>query len=425
MAVTSYDVTEGSCVILDVHNLNAVYKLGRKFTTAVNYSNSVNRMATDIRAMPHNTELYLLMMPRQKGEGDYVVPSLSIGAVPFEVSAEEVKALYDSFSSLPNVRTIYLVHAMAALVAESTVMNFKTVFWYGNRIAVVAVEDQLIAQLEVFNTSEEFVQKYGDTPGLYSEYDIADKNMMQSKYPELRGLSTKQFRMVAPLVAAYDSPYRLDLAEVMPEVEGIVGGIAEQEMKDGRGDKPADLATEINQEPAEISETPVAVHNRTLEPQVKLSERKPAGTPKVRKRLGARGVLTALFVGLLSFFCGVGFSLQNSTEVISAARVRDDAYTLAAGQIDQLTSVYGTSLERCDSLSAMISYAGKSGLAVTLGDITSYTDKCVLTVNLPNSGVLEQYVSYLSQSYIVLSQDILNSDGATMQVNVTLVDGGD
>lgn len=391
-------------LFVDAGNLNVLFKVNGKFCLGANYQQCPLKLATDAQALGSGFDIYISLWPRQHGEGDAVIPSLSIGGVPFEVLKEEVDAIFALADSIPGAGSIYLCNAMANFAIPSRVGNYKAVVPYGTRYALITSESNMLAALDVFDSQLDFFAKMGDDYQCYGDLDIIDVDTIRAQYPELEEFKKNVLVPLVPLIVSYRSAYKVSKEDACAE------------MASGK----------LVREP-----TPPPPAEEKKEAPIPEPEEVPRPAPK-RKQKEAKPPVDFVTLALGFVFCaamlinGICFSMRNVTSHIDNYNSLASQAVSNKARYDNAIRVYGNQFSEAAFSAEVLEYAKSTELPITIASLNCDTDRIFMVCNCQDADEMQNFITYLQRRFVVEQPNemdrIANSDGTiTIQYGVTVV----
>ena len=143
-------MAEKYCIFVDLDSLNVLYKCGSKFVAALSYSSSIDRIGDTLPALGAGFDIYLCLKPRAPGEGDLVIDELSITGLPFTVDSEELYQVLRYFREYHGFGEVYLCNWVSNYIQSARVQTFKSVVYYGDRVAMLGVKDSILESFKLY-----------------------------------------------------------------------------------------------------------------------------------------------------------------------------------------------------------------------------------------------------------------------------------
>lgn len=372
-------------VIVDLSTLNVLFKNDEKFTMALNFGGSLDRLGSVLASFGPGYDVYLCMRPRQTGEGNHVIQELSLSAAPFVVDASELFQVLKYFRTCVGVNEVYLCNWLNNFVEESRTDTFDSAFYYGTRVAKVSVKEKFVTEFRIYSDVREFGDEHGDDFDGYGDIGLLDVDGFKAQYPEFIGASKAQIVTLAPLAHCLYTQCVVNIEDIYDNVERIASGnmVSEPEVEP----KP---------EPVE-NDTPAPLEDYEYVPD---EPKEKTGTP-----------FGAVIMSLVAM--GLAACLGFSAYFVRNGRIEDrapDYYTALDSRVvamQQVADVYrGTTTTTFDTVS-VYDFTQKSGLELTVVGFERYPTQYVVRCNCASEDIFNSYLEYLGQSYIVLDTNDL------------------
>lgn len=400
-----------NAIFIDTSNLNTLYKVNSRFAMGVSYASCPEKLTIDAQALGTSFDVYLSVWPRQQGEGDDIINALSIGGVPFIVLREEIERITSLMKDVPGVGNIYICNALANFVIQARVSNFKSVINYGNRIALVSVQNKMLEDLVIFDNAAELQQEMGEDFTCYGDLDLVDVDAIKAQYDELTGLSKSVVVPLSHLIMSYRSAFNTDLDTVMREL--------------GFGE----YAGELREEPPAPPPPPPQRKPKKIEPLPELDEEEEAWERPHRKkaRLSFVNVLLCLVVLVGCAITGIGYSFSKQEAQISQLRSEITPYNTETARYSSLSDVYLSSGGMAGRVSELLVYVQTNPNTFTIAGLEIRSGSAVIRCNSTDSEAITGFESYLEQGgYTVADRNqldnIVGADNATIyNYNVVVV----
>lgn len=391
-------------LFVDVGNLNVLFKENGKFCLGTNYLRCPEKLVIDAQSLGSSFDVYLSMWPRRMGEGDTMIPSLSVGGVPFVVLRDEVKAAFSLVENIPGVNSVFLCNAAANFVIPSRVGNFKSVIPYGQRFAMLTVEDRILSSLDVFDNQQDFFEQMGEDFNCYGDLDIIDVETIRAQYPELEFFKKNVLIPLVPLIASYRSAYKVTKEEALEQMENPV---IERKRKEPVKEEPKELPLP---EPEEVP-------NPARRPAKQKAPKQPLDF--VSLGLGAVLCVSMLVNGVC--FSMRSISADTSRYASLAATNQTQMY-----RYDDAIRVYQSTNNLAAFMAEVLEYAHANEQSITITAADSDIDRIYLVCNCQNEEDMQNFVSYMQRQFVTDVPNemdrISNGDGAiTIQYGLTVI----
>lgn len=386
-----------SAVFVDLASLNVVFKLGDKFTCALNYKSGLEHLSKVMPTLGTGYDIYLNIVPRTRGDGDLVIHELSSGGLPFTVSSLELYKVLEYFRASSGVSEVYLCNGLQNYIACSKVQSFESVFFHGNKVIYIRVKDRMLEEYRIFTNQLEFSNEFGQNYAGYGDIDLVDVNRVIAQYPELSTVSKAQIACIAPLIQCYHGPDKMPTAELYGRLLG--------KYKDGNS-LPTEDITDKEDRGAKVVDPNIIPSKEIPEPPIEhvsiVSKRKRAHekTP----------VLAKLFVGvscILAFTIGV-FVRTNVDKTGSSI---SEQYFIETDQkislMKSLTSVYSSAATSTTDAREKYEYLLNSDLAVTIIGYTYNLSGSEVRCACASAELSDSFKEYIENRYTVLSTNDL------------------
>lgn len=386
-----------NAIFIDTSNLNALFKVNGRFAMGVSYASCPDKLAIDAQALGTAFDVYLSMWPRQQGEGDDIINALSIGGVPFVVLREEVEQVLALMKDVPGVGTIYLCNALANFMVQSRVSNFKSVINYGDRVALVSVQNKMLEGLTVYDTPADLQEDMGEKFTCYGDLDLIDVDAIKAQYEEFTGVSKNVLVPLTHLIMSYRSAYNAEMDDVMKEL-----GLGEY----------ADQRREPEAPPPRVEPKPVRRIEPEPEPEDDFEE--DWAPPKKKARLSIVNVLLCLIILAGCAISGIGYSFSKQSAQISGLRNEITPYQTEASKYAQLANVYMTADGFAGKVSALMSYVQTNTSGFTIVGLDVSGSSAVIRCNTTDEAAMEGFRAYLEQGGYTVGEvnSLENTQGA-------------
>lgn len=409
-----------NAAFIDLSNLNTVYKVGSKFVLALNYSNAVERLAESLPALGTGYDIYLCLKPRAMGEGDLVIDELSMSGLPFTADSEELYKVLKFFKDSQGVSDIYLCNWVHNYISVARVQSFNSVCYYGNRVCHMEVKNRLLESFTLYDSQRDFAEKYGEEYNGYGDLGLVDTNGLKAQYPELSDFSNAHLTAVAPLIQCYKSPLKLNVqllyeelskkynddytspseepaesseaqVEKLEEVQSVVE--AEPQMKDVSVPVSAAVSAPTVAEEEEPAPKSEKEEESKEEPEVVYVEKK---VPLVVKFVAVLAVIVSFLFGST-----LGIAFNGATMSVNESYFSDLEKKILTSQ--ELANVYGDSYSVIEKITKQYDYVRASGMPVQIVNFQYSAKNTTMECLYTSQDVLENYLAYLEDKYIVLS----------------------
>lgn len=403
-------MAERNAVIVDLSNLNVVFKLGTTFVLTLNYSSGVDRLAEMLPSLGPGYDIYLCLKPRFEGEGDIVIDELSLAGLPCVADSDELYTVLKFFRDSSGVSDVYLCNWVANYIAVARVATFTSVFYYGERVAMLKVKDRLPESFSCFDNQLQFTETVGDDFDGYGDLGLLDIDGIKAQYPELSGGSKAQLTAIAPLVQCYRTPIKLDTEELFGRLE-----VKRREKLDVLPTPPVKddviLAVEDPQ---------IAVASEELpEPPVPSAPGK-----SVKESLHFRKTPTPLLAKLLvGVSLVLAFGVGACAHTVFSAKtpaLHEEFYAQADARISglqQLAVVYTSAYNTLKGATSAFDYCQSSDLGVSIAGFEYTLDNIVVRCACASEDISSAFTNYIAEKYTVISTNDLGMtevDGQTV-----------
>lgn len=395
-----------NAIFIDTSNLNTLFKVNDKFVLGVNYNSCPEKIAVDAQALGASFDVYLSVWPRQRGESEDCVNSLSVGGVPFVALGEEIEAVLKLVDKVPGVGTIYICNALANFVIQSRVSNFQSVINYGNRVALVTVRNKMLEDLRIFDTPDDLYAECGEDFSCYGDMDLIDVDAIKAQYEELTQFNRNIIVPLAHLITSYRSPYNVDAETVKQEM--YLGEYADQR----RAEAPPPPPT-----PEPKKREPIKPRYTDEDAQV---------VQYVKPKVSLLNVVLILVILAGAAIVGLGFSFEKTVSEVSQMQSTIAPYQVEASRYNSLANVYTSSGNMAKFASDLLRYAQLNNAGFTISGMEVSSSSVVVRCNTTLTDGIETFRTYLEAGYIVGEVNILDqtqgAGGAIIyNYNVTVV----
>lgn len=375
-----------NAIFIDTSNLNTLFKVNDRFALGANYSSSLERIAIDAQALGASFDVYLSMWPRPQGEGDDIINSLSIGGVPFVVLRDEVAAVLSLMERVPGVGTIYLCNALQNFMSQARVSNFKSVINYGDRIALVSVQDKLIEDLTVYDGPTELQEEMGDNFTCYGDLDLIDVDAIKAQYSEFTGVNKAVLVPLSHLITSYRSQFNVEAEEVKREL-----GLGEYERR--REETPPPEPPKPKRRTSPPPPPPVE-HN---EPDDWMPK-------KAKPKISLVNVLLVLIILVSSAVCGLGYSFDKKLPEIGQLQNEAGPFSTEASKYADLANIYTGSFGLAGKASELLTYVQTNTASFSVAGLEVRAGSAVIRCNTVSVDNLEPFKAYLESGGFVVGE---------------------
>lgn len=395
-----------NAAIIDLSNLNVLFRYDGRFTTALNYSGAVDRLGPVLAGLGPGYDVFLCLKPRATGEGDYTVQELSLSSVPFEVDAKELLTVLQYFRACHGVNEVYLCNWLNNYIEKTRTDTFESAFYYGDRVAKIVVEDKLVRSFELYDSVIAFTDAHNDAFDGYGDFGLIDVDGFRAQFPEFSRVTKVNAMVLAPLAHCCSTQCIVNVEDIYEALFAFVHGA-------GDDDKGRDTA-----EPEDASlDEPVAPKP--------LENYNPSPEPVTVKVKGKTPFLAGVFLVasfLLAIALGATFSyVQNGSEA-DYEQSYYDTIDQRVTRLQRVIDVYSrTETATFDTVSAY-DYALKSEVPVSVVGFERRPDSYLVRCNCASEEVFAQYVQYIEERYTFLSQNdlgiVMNGEEELRQFSV-------
>lgn len=408
-----------SAVFVDVATLNVVLKFEDKFVLALNYGGGLHRLPEVMSILGTGYDVYLCLMPRGTGEGDIVIDELSLSGLPFTADSEELLKVLSFFRKANGVSSVYLCNWLANYIACARVSTFESVFYYGTRVAHIAVKDRMLQSFCLYNSQLDFSEALEQKYTGYGDVGLLDIDGLVAQYPELRNVSKVHLTALGPIIQCYKTPLKIDTDDlyerlekkdssvegVQSAVEPIPIDIPEQAVKEDVNAKPiSDCVPDPPTFPPSRAETGKKARYKTP-------------------------LLAKVFLGIscvLAFTVGSSVSLAFNAGTDTISEEYFSSLDSRVNAIQQLTAIYSEGLERTSLAETAYTYAVSSGLNVTVLGYELQINGNEVRCACASADIAGSYREYIEKEYTVISTNDLgmtqSADGSTVyQFSISFV----
>lgn len=384
------------CIFVDVDSLNVLYKCGDKFVAALSYSTSLDRLGETLPALGAGFDIYLCMKPRAPGEGDLVIDELSITGLPFTVDSEELYHLLRYFRDYQSFGEVYLCNWVNNYIQSARVQTFKSVVYYGDRVALIGVKDSILEEFKLYSSQREFEETDGRSYTGYGDVGLIDIDGFKAQYPEFATGSKPQLAAVAPLVHSYRTSLRMETGDLF------------EKLKKSRvsGEKFSNTFVEREFKPVIKPDDPGITPTAPLpepEPEPKLREpvtpmRKPV--PVITKLLMATTCILAIAFGVCA-----GIVVKDTGPVDNTSYFNQVQSRIV--EIQEMASVYQQALTFTSGTSTALRYCQDSEVAITILGFEHFDDQYIVRYSCVSEDDCQQFVNYVSNNYLIVGYNSL------------------
>ena len=388
---------------IDLMRLNVLYKDGT-FCLALNYK-SLESFVLDAQSFANSFDVYLCLWPRTKEEGDYILNDLSIGGVPFYVCKAELDKVIDTVKAIPGVAKIYLCNIPANIVTVSRVDNFRAVFKYGDRFALVEAKEKMLASLKILPDKKSVAEL--DT-GCYGDIDVISLDSVVALNSEFGDVKRESLAVLAPLIVSENSPYKIEYAEDI-ETES-------KEIPTPPDTEPA--SDESSEEP--VSEPMLSKKEERKNVKKDFSLKARAPIDKVCLALTAVSCVTFVFIGF-----GIGVTSKDTNSTVSFLREQQDLFLKESVATQTKIATFNRGPHVAGDTADLLSFVAQSGANVQISAVDVTTNSVMLNFLALSEDDKNSFVEVLSQNYVVGGVNelstVANTDGTvSYEYSVTL-----
>lgn len=388
-----------SAVFVDLSSLNTVFKLGDKFVCALNYRDGLEHLSEVMPSLGTGYDIYLNLLPRIAGDGDMVIPELTVGGLPFTVNSEELYKVLAYFRASSGVGEVYLCNGIVNYIACAKVPSFESVFFHGNKVIYIRVKDKLLEEYRLFDSQFEFSEEFGSSYAGYGDADLVDVSRISAQYPELSAVSKVQMACLAPLVQCYRGPAKIATAE-------LYGRLLDK-FQHGH-----DLDAEYKTRAVEDN-VPHSGVDQNIQPSEELPSI-PEDYRRERKKLrfgfGRTTAVAKVFIGvscILAFTIGVfgRISVDNTGSSVDSQYFSDIDNRIAL--MKSLTTTYSGATENTANALEAFDYISSSRLSVVVTGFTYRQTGSEVRCACASTELSDSYREYIENRYTVLSTNDL------------------
>ena len=399
-------------VFIDASTCNVLFKMGSKFCLALNYKDALDKLALDVQSLSPGYDLYITLWPRTKEEGDTLLNSLSIGGVPFYVLREELDAVLNYAMELPKVQNIFVCNAPAILTTVARVEKFEAILRYGERYVLLAAEDKLLKSMQVFKDRRAIDESLGPDFNCYGDSDLISTDVLKSAWPDLSDVRKEYLVQLAPMIAAYNSPYKVEITQLMRELS-------------------SSSVEEITEKHEIVEETPKAVKavvTKKREPESSEVHREHYRIPKKAFDRLAFALATLSCVGFALTGFGLGVNSEDLNSVTDFWERQQNNFAQENVVLDSEIKTYKRGVHVAGETATLMDFAKNSQLPVTISTVEVTPEYTALTITCNSEETKDNYVGYLSGSYTIGSVNalsVLDGDNGTKsyEYSITLASG--
>lgn len=400
-------MAERNAVIVDLSNLNVLFKLGPTFVLTLNYSSGVDRLAEMLPLLGPGYDIYLCLKPRFEGEGDIVIDELSLAGLPCIVDSEELYEVLKFFRDSSGVSDVYLCNWVANYIAVARVATFTSVFYYGEQVAMLKVKDRLPESFSCFDSQLQFTETVGEDFDGYGDLGLLDIDGVKAQYPELSGGSKAQLTAIAPLVQCYRTPMKLNTEELYGRLE-----VKRREKLDTLPVAPVkeEVAVAVEDPQLAVVSDKLPEHPLTLTLEKDIKEPVQlykAPTPLLIKLLVGVSLVLAFGVGACARIVLGAKPVTMHEEYYAQADVRISG-------LQQLAVVYSSAYDTLEGASSAFDYCQSADLGVSIVGFECTMDNTVVRCVCASEDISSAFINYIAEKYTVIS---------TNDLGMTEVDG--
>ena len=393
-----------AAILVDLDSMNVLFKWEDKFVAALNYSAGVDRLGELLPALGAGYDIYLCMKPRGVGEGDLVIDELSMTGLPFTVDSEELYQVLKFFRDYSGFGEVYLCNWVQNFIAVARVNTFRSVVYYGNRVALMQVKDGLLENFEIFQNQRVFFESLEDEYRGYGDVGLVDIDGIKAQYPEISGGSKTQITAIAPVLQCYRTAVKMETSDLFEQLKASrASGVGLNRVSKEKPEKPVAPVDDVNakavsREPPEPKTKPIVLE----EPEDEFDDLEfgGSGSPVLTKVLLVACCLFALCFGALA---GVVLKTPEVTDNSAYYNQVDNRVV----RIQELMAIYDAAPHIAEAAREAVVYCSLSELPVT---VTSFEyGNREFTVRCSASAESEQqlYAEYISEQYVVYSEQSL------------------
>lgn len=402
-------MNENSAIIIDASNLNVVYRYNNRFVAALNYKECIDMIANDTFALPTGSAAFISILPRQKGEGNYIIKEISYG-FPFEVDAEEILTIYNLLKECKKISNIYICNQLANITTIAKVPNYTSLIDYGNKLALYEVEDRMLSKLQVFNSFDEFLEVKGANYDCYGEFDIIDNNILIARYSELSTLKSNIIATLGHLFTALNSGHKVNIIDILDDLLDVFNAKPEETgqpvIEEQTESEPQKEIKQLNKHSLSIQSIKREEKKRT--PTLENSE----SSVEVR-HISLSSLIPKLFItaisGLVIGSCAGTFML---TSDVTAMQNDIRSMQSEIPNLEQTTDIFSNSLNKAQNLNTAYKYLldPTANIDITLVSISSTSNQYFVRLTCTGTDTPARVEEYLNKKFTVVSMDIYSSE---------------
>lgn len=385
----------GQAIYIDTSNMNVLFVKDNVICTALNYSACPDSLVMDMKALGNSFDLYYILWPRIKQEGDVQIPGLNFGNVEFWAIKEELRALITLSESIDGVNNVYFCNYLVNFLLFTRVSNFTTILCYGSRYVKIDTVDKQPVSLKIFDNQIEFYNSVGEDFSCYGDMDLIDVDSIRALHPELEGYKKTVIIPITALIASIKSPFKLSLEDLKKELALYIPEIPKVEEK-------------VVQEPVVEEDVSEVIKTRR------------------RVKIDVVTLFATVVTCAFSLILGYGYQFRDVDKVI-------DNYTASLGDYESeleyqnsIKDIYNKSFGFSGKMAEVLTYAKSSELEVIVTSVSCFNDRVVIQFSCISNDVKDKYCYYMERKYSLsgVSQYgvINNTDGTkTFEYGLTLL----
>ena len=385
-------------VFVDLDSLNVVIKTKGRITVALSFTDALDRLASILASLSVGYSVYLCLKPLAKGEGDRVIDELSLSGLPFTVNSKELVDVVRFFRNIHGAGDIYICNWIANYIAVARVNNFRSVVYYGSRVAELKVENKLIESFKIYNNQKEYFDNTLDENAAYGDVGLVDVNGLCAKYPELHDLSKATVTAIAPLIECYHTSFKVSFESLVAEEDSALSARNEDATADTAGVDPAVDEVKTQEEVEAPIQQTVEYEHREVEIPNALAVI-PTKTKK-RSTTLVRGLMVASFVSM--FFIGASFGVVSKADLTDRPDSYYESVNNRINYMRDLVQVYTAGPDRGKQIANAVKYCKNSEFNISIVGFEFVDSDYIVRCACASEDVKDSFVEYINKEYFSL-----------------------
>lgn len=398
-------MAEKYCIFVDLDSLNVLYKCGSKFVAALSYSSSIDRIGDTLPALGAGFDIYLCLKPRAPGEGDLVIDELSITGLPFTVDSEELYQVLRYFREYHGFGEVYLCNWVSNYIQSARVQTFKSVVYYGDRVAMLGVKDSILESFKLYANQREFEETDGRTFTGYGDVGLIDIDGFKAQYPEFASATKPQLTAVAPLVHSYRTSLRMETGDLFEKLKASrASGEKFHNTFVERVPKPPERPFDPGIMPPSEEGTETSVVDAE---ETEVYERTPAvatrhPVPILTKLLVAVTCLLAVAFGACA-----GIVVHDEGPADYSSYLNQVQSRIV--QIQEMSTAYQQAGGFTQATAEALAYCKATTVPLTVLGLEHYNDQFIVRYSCVSEDDCQQFISYVGEKYLTVGYNSLGA----------------